>query len=70
MIYRVAGHRLFTDGVERDVYENAEGRQYVLDDDGSKVCGPWLPPADEPRVVDQAEDVKPAGGINRAGVRY
>jgi hypothetical protein len=67
---RIIGRAPFTDGIDRDVYEDAEGQQYVQDDDGSKVFGPWLPPTDEPRVVDQAEDVKPAGGINRAGVRY
>jgi hypothetical protein len=33
----------------RVVYEDAEGRQYVQDD-GVKVYGMWLPPADEPAV--------------------
>jgi hypothetical protein len=32
------------------VYEDAEGRQYVHDD-GGKVYGQWLPPADEPVVT-------------------
>ena len=48
---RVPGRRLFTDGVERDVYEDAEGRQYVLGPDGERVVGQWLWPADEPHVV-------------------
>ena len=52
---RIVGRRLFTDGIERDVYEDAEGRQYVLDGDGERVYGEWLLPADEPRIV-------PAGG--------
>jgi hypothetical protein len=39
------------------LYEDAEGRQYVQDGDGSKVYGPWLPPADELCVVEQAEAV-------------
>jgi hypothetical protein len=45
---RVIGRRRFTDGLERDVYEDDDGRQYVLDGDGEKVCGVWLWPADEP----------------------
>jgi hypothetical protein len=48
---RVAGHRLFTDGVERDVYEDAGGRQYVPGCGGEPVYGRWLAPADEPVVV-------------------
>jgi hypothetical protein len=48
---RVAGRRLFTDGRERTVYEDAEGRQYVLGPDGERTCGQWLPPADEPAVA-------------------
>jgi hypothetical protein len=43
--------RPFTDGLERDVYEDDEGRQYVLDGDGERVYGQWLWPADEPYVV-------------------
>jgi hypothetical protein len=46
------GRRLFTDGLERDVYEDAEGRQYVPDPDGVKVYGVWLWPAVEPAVVE------------------
>jgi hypothetical protein len=34
---RIIGRRLFTDGIERDVFEDAEGRQYVLSHDGEKV---------------------------------
>jgi len=49
---RVAGRRLFTDGIERPVYEDAEGRQYVLGPDGERVDGRWLAPADEPAVVE------------------
>ena len=47
---RVTGRRLFTGGGERDVYEDAEGRQYVLDGNGERVYGQWLWPADEPMV--------------------
>jgi hypothetical protein len=37
----------FTDGIECDVFEDAEGRQFV-EDDGELVAGQWLPPVDEP----------------------
>jgi len=42
----------FTDGVERDVVEDAKGRQFVKDD-GEIVAGQWLPPADEPAIVER-----------------
>jgi hypothetical protein len=48
----VAGRQLFNDGIERGVYEDAEGRQYVLGLDGERVNGQWLPQADEPGVVE------------------
>jgi hypothetical protein len=49
------------DGAERDVYEDADGRQYVLGAQGEKVYGLWLltapprPPAppDEPAAKDE-----------------
>jgi hypothetical protein len=49
---RIIGRCPFTDGFYRDVYEDAEGRQYVWDLDGERVYGQWLPPADEPAVTD------------------
>jgi hypothetical protein len=55
---RVAGRRLFTDGRERDVYEDSEGRQYVLGRDGERGDGQGLAPADEPALVlDQRETI-------------
>jgi hypothetical protein len=48
----VVGRRLFTDGIEREVYEDDSGRQYVLGPDGEKVYGQWLPPEDVPVVVE------------------
>jgi hypothetical protein len=48
---RLIGRRLFTDGLERDVYEDAQGRQYIFDGDGVRVYRQWLYPADEPHVV-------------------
>jgi len=44
----VIGHRWFVDGVERAVYQDAQGQQYVLDNDGSRVDGVWVVPDEEP----------------------
>ena len=38
---RKIAERLFTDGVTREVYEDAGG-QFVLDDFGNAVNGVWL----------------------------
>jgi hypothetical protein len=40
------------DGVERVVFEDAEGGQFVKDH-GEMVAGQWLPPADEPASVER-----------------
>jgi hypothetical protein len=48
---RVVGHVPFTDGVTRDVYEDADGRQWVVGHDGERVYGVWVMPADEPVAV-------------------
>jgi hypothetical protein len=47
---RQFGDRLFTDGITRPVFEAPDGRQYV-EDEGERVYGTWLPPADEPVTV-------------------
>jgi hypothetical protein len=52
---RIIGSRLFTDGGERTVCEDAAGRQYVIGPDGGPVCGQWLPPADEPVVIEEGK---------------
>ena len=44
----------FVDGVTRDVYEDADGRQWVAGYGGERVYGVWLVPADEPVVVPRA----------------
>ena len=49
--HRIVGRRLFTGGIEREVYEDASGREYVFGPDGGKVFGQWLLPADEPLVI-------------------
>jgi hypothetical protein len=43
---RIVGRRLFTDGVQRPVYEDANGDRFVSDDDGQRIEGVWLLPAD------------------------
>jgi hypothetical protein len=48
---RKVGRARFTDGVEPGVVEDAKGRQFV-EDDGELVAGQWLPPADEPAIVE------------------
>jgi hypothetical protein len=48
---RRVGRRAFTDGVDRDVWEDSDGQQYVIDDAKKRVHGQWLPPADEAVVV-------------------
>ena len=49
---RLAGRVPFVDGVTRGVYEGYDGRQWVAGYDGECVYGVWLPPADEPAVVE------------------
>jgi hypothetical protein len=46
------GSTRFTDRIERDVFEDAEGRQF-LEDDGELVAGQWLPTADEPDTAER-----------------
>jgi hypothetical protein len=48
---RVVGRVPFTDGVTRDVYEDADGRQWVTGYDGERVFGVWVAPADDPVLV-------------------
>jgi hypothetical protein len=60
------------DGAERDVYEDADGRQYVLGAQGEKVFGLWLltvpprppAPADEGRPAE--EESAPEGPLDEA----
>ena len=46
------GSTHFTDGIERDVFEDAGGWQFVKDH-GELVAGQWLPPADEPDTAER-----------------
>jgi hypothetical protein len=63
---RVIGRRLFTDGLERAVYEVAEGRQYVLEGDGETVYGQWLWPADEPVITEAPPLLHPTTPADRS----
>lgn len=47
----------FTDGTFRPVFEEPDGRQYVIGDDGGRVYGVWLKPTDDPAplIVPAAE---------------
>jgi hypothetical protein len=54
--HTAVGSRLFTDGAERCVYEDGDGRQYVLGYEGEPIIGQWLEPADEPLVVQDREE--------------
>ncbi len=51
---RIIGSREFTDGSQRAVYQDDEGRQFVIDDEGQAVYGTWLLP-DEPAIIDGSE---------------
>jgi hypothetical protein len=50
---RIIGSVPFIDGFDRDVYEDAQGWQYVIDCAGEHVYGRWLHPADELTVEDE-----------------
>jgi hypothetical protein len=47
---RIVGSVPFVDGVTRDVYEDAGGRQWVVGYGGERAYGVWLLAADEPAV--------------------
>jgi hypothetical protein len=48
---RAVGRVPCTDGAEREVYDDAEGRQWVVGHDGERVSGVWVMPAGEPLLV-------------------
>jgi hypothetical protein len=57
---RIVGRVPFTDGAERDVYQDEHGRQWVAGDGGERVYGAWLPPPDEPAVVSMSAGRRPS----------
>ncbi len=51
----IISYKLFDDGSIRPVFEQRDGRQYVLDDDAERVYGSWILPDDGidlPIIVD------------------
>jgi hypothetical protein len=54
---RAVGRVPFTDGAEREVHEDADGRQWVVGYDGEPVFGVWLPPAEEPVIQEEESRV-------------
>ncbi len=74
------------DGAERDVYEDADGRQYILGEQGEKLYGLWLlttsvrppappkePPPPKEDDSDAGEDEAPwerPGGVRRDRERH
>jgi hypothetical protein len=64
------GHRAvvrvpFVDGLTRDVFKDADGRQWVTGYDVERVYGVWLVPADEPVVVEGPRGPPGQGGQRR-----
>jgi hypothetical protein len=51
---RCIGSVSFTDGTERQAFEDALGRQYVEDNAGRWVEGQWLPPADRRQTLEES----------------
>ncbi len=51
---RVIGRVPFVDGVTRDVYEEDDGRQWVVGYEGERVYGVWVAPADDPVMIEGA----------------
>ena len=59
------GTREFLDGSTRLVYVEADGRQFVIDDDGQRLYGVWLyREADEPTVETTHLPISPVIGYN------
>jgi hypothetical protein len=50
---RIVGRVLFLDGVTREVYEDFEGRQWVIGYCGERVCGVWLKPGERPETTER-----------------
>ena len=48
---RIIGRVPFVDGAVRYVYEDPDGRQWVIGYEWERVYGVWIPPPDAPFVV-------------------
>jgi hypothetical protein len=53
---QLVGYRPFPNRAKRPIFQQADGRQYVLDDDGNKEYGVWQIPEDRPPVLVQGQD--------------
>ena len=47
----IVAYTAFLGGPMRPVYEQWNGRQYVMDDEGEPVYGLWFIPPDEPDLL-------------------
>jgi hypothetical protein len=47
----IIARTLFTDGTWRNVYEQPDGRQYVIDDNAEQVFGAWYIPPEVPLPI-------------------
>jgi hypothetical protein len=47
MLDPVIGYRQFVDDSKRPIFEQVNGRQYVLDDDNDRAYGVWIIPDDD-----------------------
>jgi hypothetical protein len=52
----VVGRHTFPDGRSVPVYEDGAGRRYIIDKDGWRCYGPWLPT--DPPDVEDATDLR------------
>jgi len=50
---QLVGYRPFPNGAKRPIFQQPDGRQYVLDDGSSKEYGVWLIPEDQPSIIVQ-----------------
>jgi hypothetical protein len=50
---RVVGRVPFMDGVNRDGYEDPEGRQWVIGYCGERVYVVWLKPSEQPETAER-----------------
>jgi hypothetical protein len=55
------GHVLLVDGATRPIYQQPDGRQYILNEEGERVHGVWMIPEEEsflPTIVVEARSSK------------
>lgn len=62
----IIGRVPFPDGIERDVYQTDDGRQYVVDAAGLQVFGDWILEGAEDTSMDVVTSVDAAATRARA----